>query len=77
MVTGDGPRHRATEVVPDKVDLVGVERIDDTEHVVDQMGHGVGGGVVGAGAGGVAALVDGDGPVAGGGEGVELRGPAA
>jgi hypothetical protein len=63
--------------VPDQVDLVGVERLDDAEHVVRQMGHGVGGGVVGSGAGGVAALVDGHGPVARGGEVVQLRGPAA
>ena len=76
-MTGDRPRHRAAEVVPDQVDLVAPELGDDAEHVVDQMGHGVGGGVVGPGARRVAALVDGDGPVAGLGEGVELRRPAA
>jgi hypothetical protein len=77
VVAGHGPRHRAAEVVADQVDLVRLEGVDDAEHVVDQMGHGVGGRVVGPGAGGVAALVDGDGPAALGGEGIQLRGPAA
>ena len=59
-----------------EVDRAAAEGVDEAEDVVDEVGHGVGGRVVGAGAGGVAALVDGHGAIPGVGEGGELGRPA-
>jgi hypothetical protein len=76
VVAGDRPRDRAAEVVAHEVGRVAAEGVDHADDVVDEVGHGVGGRVVGAGAGGIAALVDGHRAIAPVGEGGELGRPA-
>ena len=75
MAAGDLPGHRRPPVVTHQVEAVTPELVGDGQHVVDQVGHGVGPDVGGPGPRRVAPLIGSYGPVAGLAESVELVAP--
>ncbi len=72
---GQRPGDHAAPVVRDEVEAVRALGVGEGEGVGDEFGHGVVGDLRGAGARGVAALVDGDGAVAGRAQGGQHRAP--
>ena len=77
MLRRQHPGHNGSPVVTHQVDLLGSELVAEVEDVTDEVVDGVRLYRGGTGPGGVAALVGGDAPVAGGSERAELCPPLA
>ena len=77
MVSRNHPRDHAPEVVPDEIESIRAERVGHAKDIGDEQRGLVRGHVVGAGAGGVAPLIECHRPEAGVGERRELQPPRA